>query len=99
MEQFEINKTASGFHIEGFPEAVKVIHIEGPRARRLADLALHRTDLEFALLCLDEVNRAPVDPYVIRQALWRSAVVHYVKCFGGSEARFGLDSKVVYSRI
>jgi hypothetical protein len=97
MEQFDITKTDTGFHIEGFPEAVKVIRVEGPKARRLADLELHRTDLEFALLCLEAINTAPEDPYVVRQALWRSAVVHYVKCFGASESRFSLDAKVVYS--
>jgi hypothetical protein len=96
MESFEITKTAAGFHIEGFPDAVKVIRIEGPKARRLADLALHRADLEFGLLCLEEINRAPLEPYILRQALWRSAVVHLVKCFGASESRFSLDSRVVY---
>ncbi len=96
MEPFEITKTPTCFHIEGFPDAVKAIRIEGPKARRLADLELHRADLEFGLLCLEEINRVPEDPYVLRQALWRSAVVHFVKCFGASEARFSLDPKVAY---
>jgi hypothetical protein len=43
MEHFEITKTADGFHIEGFPDAVKVLRILGPKSRRLADLALLRS--------------------------------------------------------
>ena len=77
MEHFEITKTSEGFHIEGFPDAVKVIRLDGPKAQRLADLALHKADLEFALDCLEQINKVPEQPYVLRQALWRSAVVHY----------------------
>lgn len=95
MEHFDIKKTPEGFHIEGFPDAVKIIRIDGPKARRIADLALHRADLDFALQCLEEINRAPEQPYVLRQALWRAAVVHYVKCFGENESRFSLDPGTV----
>ena len=49
MEDFSITKSAQGFHIEGFPEAVKVLRISGPKSQRLADLALHKSDLDFAL--------------------------------------------------
>ncbi|MEE8261135.1 MAG: hypothetical protein V3R83_01520 [Gammaproteobacteria bacterium] len=96
MEHFEITKTPEGFHIEGFPDAVKVIRIDGRKARKLADLALHKADLNFALECLEEINRAPEQPHVLRQALWRAAVVHFIKCFGASKARFSLDARTVY---
>lgn len=96
MEHFEISKTPKGFHIEGFPDAVKVIRIDGPKARRLADLALHKSDLDFALECLKNINGVPDQPYVLRQALRRSAIVHFLKCFGASNSRFSLDSKKVY---
>ncbi|TCT06366.1 hypothetical protein [Paralcaligenes ureilyticus] len=92
MEHFEISQRESGLHIEGFPDAVKVIAIEGPRSKRLADLALHKDDLEFADGCLDAINLSPEGPYVIREALWRSAIVHFMKCFGDSGARFQLSS-------
>jgi hypothetical protein len=49
MEQFELSKADGGLQIEGFPDAVKVIRLDGPRAKRLADLALHRADLDFGL--------------------------------------------------
>jgi len=96
MEHFSITKTEQGFHIEGFPDAVKVLRITGPKSRRLADLALHKADLDFALECLTAINQVPDEPYVLRQALWRSAIVHFIKCFGQSELRFSLDPKKVY---
>ena len=96
MEHFSITKTAEGFHIEGFPDAVKVLRLTGPKSQRLADLALHRADLDFALECLEAINHQPEEPYLMRQALWRSAVVHFMKCFGRSESRFSLDAKNVY---
>ena len=96
MEHFQITKTPEGFHIEGFPDAVKVLRLHGPNAQRLADLALHRADLDFALECLEQINKVPEQSYVLRQALWRSAVVHYIKCFGSNESRFSLDSRKLY---
>jgi hypothetical protein len=92
MDHFNVSKHESGIHIEGFPDAVKVIAIEGPRAKRLADLALHKSDLDFADSCLDAINLAPEDPPTIREALWRAAIMHFMKCFGGSGARFQLSA-------
>ena len=96
MEHFEITKTADGFHIEGFPDAVRVLRIPGPKSRRLADLALHKVDLDFTLECLEAINSTPDEPHIFRRVLWHSAIVHFIKCFGQSESRFSLDSNVVY---
>lgn len=96
MEQFPIAKTAEGLHVEGFPDAVKVVALDGAAARKVADLALHRSDLDFALDCLEGINQVPGDAWVIRQALWRSAVTHYLKCFGRSQSRARLDPNDVY---
>ena len=96
MEQFSITKTETGFQIEGFPDAAKVIQIEGPKTKRLADLSLHKSDLEFAFECLETINQVSDKPWVLRQALWRSAIIHYIKCFGDNEARFLLNSKKTY---
>jgi hypothetical protein len=95
MEQFAISKTEAGLHIEGFPDAVKAIAVDGQEAKRLADLSLHKADLEFADTCLDAINQAPETPSVIREALWRSAVVHFLKCFGNG-ARFQLAPEKLY---
>jgi hypothetical protein len=96
MEYFSISKTSQGFHVEGFPDAVKVLRIRGPKAQRLADLALHKEDLDFTIECLEAINTTPDKPYLLRQVLWQAAIVHYMKCFGQSESRFSLNPKAVY---
>jgi hypothetical protein len=96
MESFSITKNGEGFHIEGFTDAIKVLRIIGPKSQRLADLALHKADLDFSLGSLEAINQLPEEPIILRQALWRSAIVHFVKCFGRSESRFSLDPKKVY---
>ena len=96
MEYFPITKTATGFHVEGIPDAVKLVSLDDPISRRLSDLALHGADLEFAAECLAAVNEVPKQSQVTREALWRSAIIHYGKCFGKSHARFQLQPKRVY---
>lgn len=96
MDHFEITCEENEWHIEGFPNAVKVVRITGPKARRLADLVLHKADLDFALECLEAINHQPGDSSVTRQALWRSAIVYFMKCFGRNESRFSLDTRKVY---
>jgi len=96
MEKFPISKADTGLHIEGFPDAVKVIQLDNPKAQRLSDLALHKNDLDFADACLEALNTVPEEARVVREALWQSAIVHYSKCFGDSGARFQLSSERVY---
>ncbi len=98
MEYFNLAKTKDGFHVEDFPNAVKVIQINRPQSKKLADLFLHRNDLEFSLKSLEEINCVPDQSNFLRQALWRSAIVHYLKCFGDNKARFNLDSKKIYRK-
>lgn len=95
MENFEISQRGAGLHIEGFPDAVKVVRIDSPDAVRLSDLALHKKDLEFADSCLEAINIVSEEPHVLREALWRSAIVHFLKCFGNSNARFRLKTAEV----
>lgn len=95
MEPIDISRTESGFHIEGFPDAVKAIRLSGPVARRLADLWLHKQDLDFAAECLSDINQVPDVERVRREALWRSAIVHYAKCFGTSKSRFQLNASKI----
>jgi hypothetical protein len=70
MKSFEINHTNRGFQIEGIPDGYMVVELESKTAQRLADLALHRNDLEFALQSLESLN--PItDNLHLREALWR----------------------------
>ncbi|MBS0299097.1 MAG: hypothetical protein JSR32_04040 [Proteobacteria bacterium] len=95
MEYFSVSNTEKSFHIEGFPDAVKIITINDPdKARSLADLSLHQEDLEFADACLDALNQTNENP-IAREALWRSAIVHYMKCFGNG-VRFQLKANKIY---
>jgi hypothetical protein len=96
MERIELRKTDRTVEILGFPEAVKAIRLTDAKSRRLADLFLHKGDLEFAAECLRLINEVPPEPPVVREALWRAAVIHYMKCFGGSESRGRLNEKTLY---
>ncbi len=95
MEPLKIKKSDDEFHVEGFPDAAKVIRLDGHKAKRLADLALHRSDLAFAMACLEGINQIPAEQPVLREGLWRSAIVHLMKCYGRSDSRFSLDVKRV----
>ena len=96
MENLETNLTQTGFHIEGFPDASKVIKVHGPKAQRIADFALHRSDLLIALESLEGINSIAPEMRSVRQSLWRSAIVHCIKCFTDSKSRSGLDPKKVF---
>ena len=79
--------------IDGCPDAVKAISLEGNLAKRLAELTLHLQDLTDAENYLRAANTISADPVVYR-ALAHSAVVTFMKCFGRSKARFSLDSQI-----
>jgi len=98
MDHLEITQKGTEFHIEGFPDAEKVVRIHGPHAKRWSDLKLHMSDLDFAGACLDAINLAPEEPSIIREALCRSAIVHFFKCFGDSVARFQLAPTKVLAK-
>lgn len=95
MEPYQVSRTERGLQIEGFPEGIKVISLNGPRAQRLADLALHKSDLQFADDCLVAINTAPEQPPVVREALWKCAIVHVFKCFGDAGVRFQISAEKV----
>lgn len=90
------HRPGQGLHIEGFPNAERVVRLTGPHARRLAALCGHLSDLQFTHNCLHAINRIANDDHVVREALWHSALVHFAKCFTDSAARGGLSGKRVY---
>jgi hypothetical protein len=96
MESYNVSKpNESEFHIDGFPDAVKVISISGEKAREAADLTSHRSDLNFAAECAEKVRQLPDEHALVRQALWRCAVFHYFKCFA-TGARSPLSKDAIY---
>lgn len=94
MQTFEISPTETGLHIEGFPDAVKFARVRGEKAHKLSDLCLHAADLRFAQQCLKSINEDAPTSFT-QQALWRCAIVHFVKCFGEG-VRKHLRPKIVY---
>ena len=96
MGHFKIDRTDSGFHISGFPDATKVIKLSGHKAQQISELASARYDLQIALASLEGINDVATESSLVRQGLWRSAVEHCMKCFSGSEARSRLDPKKVF---
>jgi hypothetical protein len=72
------------------PDGAHCVRIEGTDAVRLSHLSMYRDDLTVARSCLDFLGGAASAPPLIRDALWRAAIVHYAKCFGTSRAHFRL---------
>lgn len=97
MENIDIEKIGDEFRIKGFPDGIKVIRVEGKFAKKMADLSLHRSDLNFARDCLTEINNVTNSSNVLRQSLWRSAIIFYMKCFGNNKSRSNLNAKRIYS--
>jgi hypothetical protein len=86
MQRYKITVVDGAFHIEGFPDAVKVVStsaLSPHLTRQLADLVLHRDDLTFSQQCVEQIRNFD-NPSLIREALWRSAIVFYCKCFDQS---------------
>ena len=96
MDYLDFVTTPTGIHLTGYPDAVKVLKLTGPKARQLAALALHRSDLELALNILESINSFPPDMRAVRQGLWVSAIVQYFKCFGHSKARIKLEPNKIF---
>lgn len=82
--------------LEGIPNAVKAVAVRGPLAKRLAHLGQHEGDISFVIECLKLIEITPENPYVLREALWRSAIITYAKCFGISKARFQLSAEKLF---
>jgi len=94
MEPY-LTRQGDSLVLHGLPDAVKIIGLKGPLARQMGDLTLHQADLNFADDCLSAINFVPDDPPNIKEGLWRSAIVHVMKCFGNSASRSSLSEKKI----
>lgn len=99
MEAIPFTFEGGQIQIDSFPDAVQVIEITSAIGRRLSDLTLHQQDLRFAKECLELINQVSPDIGMLREALWRSAIVHFTKCFGKSKARDSLKAEDVYGDV
>lgn len=94
MDDIQITMKDGHFHIEGFPDAVKLARVEGEKAHKLKDLALHRNDLAFAKQCLKSINEDATS-HLIQEVFWQCAIVNFVKCFSNG-ARRSLKGGSIY---
>lgn len=98
MDRLQVTVRNERFEIEGFPEAAKAITFDSPRLKKLSHYWLHHLDLEFAAACLKDLNSGKPIKATTSEALWRSALVHYFKCFGKSKSRSSLDAGRILKR-
>ena len=70
--------------------------VKTEEAKSFAHFTLHRQDLQFALDMLDLISKQPGECTRIQVGLWRSAVIHYAKCFGYSEVRGRLSAPEIF---
>ena len=84
--------------LDGFPDAIRAIEITDDKAKLLADLTLHQSDLLMANGCLavlDSLTTLDKERLaIISSALWRQAVSLFVKCFGKDARGFGTNRRV-----
>jgi hypothetical protein len=96
QSEFSVSFSNGQIEIHGLQDATQLIAISGKKASRICHLAQHRADLEFAKECLIAINSIPDPLGVAREALWRSAVIFFIKCFGGGSVRSQLQSMQVF---
>jgi hypothetical protein len=89
-----LNIDATTLDFRGLGSAVKIVEVSGKEADVLADLMLHARGLCFALASLEALSGVDVSKHV-REALWRSALVEFYKCFS-SGRRSRLDPENLY---
>ena len=100
MENIDFDLVNKEFRINGFPDARKIINLEQTklhhRARQLAHLVLHRNDLTFAKNSLSQIPLVHDENRFLAEALWRAAIVHFVKCFTSAKSRSKLSEDKLF---
>ncbi|MGK3134831.1 hypothetical protein ACCX84_03560 [Pantoea trifolii] len=83
--------------VNGIDDAHKLVNLPQELAGNLADYALHITDLNISLGSLEAINKVGIfNEEVIQESLWRSAIIHFVKCFSNQVSRGKLDPNLVF---
>lgn len=96
MESLKTSKPKQGFHIEGFPDALKVITLNSKLSEQISSYALHKYDLNICLELLININQVDSNHAQLREALYHFAIVTFAKCFRQSKSRIQLNEKTVY---
>ncbi|MGC0798428.1 hypothetical protein [Pantoea agglomerans] len=84
--------------INGIEGADKFVNLPKELSGDLSDYALHMTDLNIALGSLEAINKVAIlNEEVIQESLWRSAIVHFIKCFSQQNSRGKLIPEIVFA--
>ena len=62
---------------------IQLYNLDGPLARRMIDLQLHKVDLSFVAECLKLLTHQHVTPTIESEAIWTASMVRFFKCFAG----------------
>lgn len=93
MTELYLGKIALG----DVPDAHAIVKIDGRKASRAADLFLHRSDMEVAQRSINYINKIPQSEMLVREALFRSAIIQLLKCFDGTGARSHLAVDKIFA--
>jgi hypothetical protein len=96
LHNYTFHKTDTGYELVGFPDMVKVLAISEADAGGLIDLALHDVDLQRARAYLYAMATPQWTDPIVREGLWHSAVVRFMKCYGEG-VRSRLDHRVIHA--
>lgn len=82
MENFKITLSEDKLEIYGIPDAVEALSLDKKNAKYITDLSLHQYDLKIAKESIGYIieNQTNLNEVII-ESLWRSAIVHFTKCF------------------
>jgi hypothetical protein len=95
MNYLDVTLADGAFVIGTEPEGGKAVLLTNQKAQRLADYGLHQADLEFAYQAIAKImSKEVTDPFLV-EALWRTSVIHFMKCFG-KDVRSTLSEKAIY---
>lgn len=91
MAKATLTWSGQELRLESHEGAANMIQLQGTPAARLAHLSLHRVDLKFAKACLEVIEAGPIEQWHTPaiEAAWRSALLHYCKCFAPPQGGVG----------
>lgn len=96
VEHLSLERTEQGFRLVGFPDAERLVRLDPGDEKAMADLHLHRVDLDRTQRCLECLFEGPVEE-LVAEALWTTALVGFFKCFMHSASREKLVFEDVYA--
>ncbi|MEU4412746.1 hypothetical protein [Nocardia salmonicida] len=89
MDSVPFSLVDGRIHIDAYSDAVKFVQLStaDTDVRDAAAMAHHIDDLQHAHQAVVRLSTFPEDPKVVREALWRSAIVTYWKVFDHASKR------------